>query len=75
VDCTLPGSFVHGFFQARILEWIAISYSRESSHPRDGTFVSFIGGRFFTIEPPGKPIDINRRVINKIWKTATVKHK
>ena len=35
MDCTGPGSSVHGIFQARILEWVAISYSRRSSQPRD----------------------------------------
>ena len=46
-----PGSSVHGIFQARILEWVAISSSRRSSWPRDQTCVScisFIGRRFFT---------------------------
>ena len=33
MDCSLPGSSVHGILQARILEWVAISYSRGSSHP------------------------------------------
>ena len=42
MDFTLPGSFVHRILQARILEWIAISSSRRSSWPRDGTHVSFI---------------------------------
>ena len=37
-----------GFFQARILEWVAISFSRQSSPPRDENWVSFIAGRFFT---------------------------
>ena len=37
-----------GFFQARILEWIAISFSRGSSRPRNQTRVSCIAGRFFT---------------------------
>ena len=45
----LPGSFVHGFSQARILEWIAISFSRRSSPPRDWTRVSRIVGRHFTV--------------------------
>ena len=36
-DCSLPGSSVHGVFQARILEWVAVSHSRGSSLPRDGT--------------------------------------
>ena len=40
MDYSPPGSFVHGVFQARILEWIAISYSRESSWPRDWTYSS-----------------------------------
>ena len=45
---SLPGSSVHGIFQARILEWIAISFSRESSLPRNWPRVSCIAGRFFT---------------------------
>ena len=35
MDCSLPGSSIHGIFQARILEWVAISFSRRSSRPRD----------------------------------------
>ena len=49
MDCSLPGSSVHGIFQARILEWVAISFSRGSSRPRDQTQVFCIAGRFFTI--------------------------
>ena len=49
VDCSPPGSSVHGILQARILEWVAISYSRGSSWPRNQTWVSCISGRFFTI--------------------------
>ena len=41
MDCNLPGSSVHGIFQARILEWVAISFSRGSSQPRDQTHVSY----------------------------------
>ena len=48
VDCSLPGSSVHEIFQARILEWVAISFSRRSSQPRDRTWVSHIAGRYFT---------------------------
>ena len=44
-----PGSSVHGIFQARILEWVAIPFSRGSSQPRDRTQVSHIAGRFFTV--------------------------
>ena len=43
MDCSLPGSSVHGTLSARTLEWVAISYSRGSSHPRDGTRVSCVG--------------------------------
>ena len=49
MDCSLPGSSVHGILQARILEWVAIPFSRGSSQPRDGTQVSYTVGRFFTI--------------------------
>ena len=48
MDCSPLGSSVHGIFQARILEWIAISFSRGSSWTRDQTPVSCIAGRFFT---------------------------
>ena len=47
MNCSLPGSSTHGISQARILEWVAISLSRESSRPRDGAPVSFIAGNFF----------------------------
>ena len=49
IDCSPPGSSVHGILQARILEWVAISFSRGSSWLRDRTWVSCITGRFFTI--------------------------
>ena len=49
MDCSLPGSSVHGIFQAIVLEWIAISFSRGSSQPRDRTQVSRIVDRRFTI--------------------------
>ena len=46
----MPGSFVHGTFQARTLEWVAISYSRRSSQPRDQTShpSPALAGGFFT---------------------------
>ena len=58
VDCSPPGSFVHGIVQARILEWIAIS--RGSSPPRDRTYVSCllhwqVGS--LPLVPPGKPME------------------
>ena len=52
MDCSPPGTSVHGILQARILEWVAIPFSRGSSPPRDWTWVSWnscIAGRFFTI--------------------------
>ena len=49
MDCSPPGCSVHGIFQARVLEWIAIPFSRISSQPRDRTVVSCIAGRFFII--------------------------
>ena len=54
MDCSLPGSSIHWIFQARILDWVAISFSRRSSLPRDWTQVSLIVGRRFTVKPPGK---------------------
>ena len=54
VDCSLPGSFVHGILQSRILEWVANSFSRGSSQPSDWTWVSCIAGRFFTVWATGK---------------------
>ena len=48
MDCA-PDSFIHGIFQARILEWVAITFSRGSSQPRDWTLVSCITRRFFTV--------------------------
>ena len=56
--CSLPGFSVHGTFQARTLEWVAISSSRVSSRSGGQTHfscVTCIAGRFFTTEPPGKP--------------------
>ena len=49
MDYSLPDSSVHGIFQARILEWVATSFSRRSSRPRDWTRVFCIVGRHFPI--------------------------
>ena len=49
MDCSLPGSSICGTFQARVLEWVAISFSRGSSWPRDRTQVSCIVSRHFTV--------------------------
>ena len=49
VDHSLSGSSIHGILQARILEWVAISFSRGSSWPRDRAQVFHIGGRCFNL--------------------------
>ena len=54
VDCSMPGSSVRGILQARILEWVAMPFSKGSSWPRDWTHVSCIAGRFFTVWGPGE---------------------
>ena len=53
MDCSPPGSSVHGILQARILEWVAIPFSRGSSRPRAQAKISCIAGRLFTIWATG----------------------
>ena len=59
MDCSPPGSSVHGISHAGILEWLVISSCRGSSQPRDQTFISCIAGRFFSAEPHCE-ISLNR---------------
>ena len=49
MDCSLTGTSVHGISQARILEWVAISFSKGSSQARDQIQISYIAGGFFII--------------------------
>ena len=49
VDCSPPGSSIHGILYARILKWVAMPSSRGSSQPKDRTQVSYIAGGFFTV--------------------------
>ena len=56
VNCNPPSSSVQGILQARILERVAISFSRGSSRPKARPASPALAGRFFTSEPPGKPI-------------------
>ena len=64
--CSPPGPYVHGIFQAGILEWVAISSSRGSSHPRDRTHnIPCIAGRFFTAKPMEKPQ--NTLMLKQTW--------
>ena len=58
VDCSLPGFSVHGIFQAIVMEWIAISFFRGSSWPRDRTRVSHIVDRRLTVW--AGPLDLNK---------------
>ena len=67
MDCSLPGSSVHGILQARILKWVGIPFSRGSSQPRDQTQVSCIAGRFFIFEPPGKPLITNTLLLQSAY--------
>ena len=55
MDWSPPSSSIHGIFQARIMECVAISFSRGSSWPRNQTHVSCIGRQVFTTESAGKP--------------------
>ena len=54
MNCSLLGSSVHGIFLARVLEFVAMSFSRGSFQPRDRTQVSCIAGRHFTVWATGK---------------------
>ena len=60
VDCSPPGSSVHGILQAGILEWVASSFSGESSPPRDQTRVSCIAGGFFVL-------GATREALGTVW--------
>ena len=66
VGYSLSGSSVHGVFQARILEWHAISFSRAFSWPRDWTWISCIGRWIFTSKLPGRPTNsVNRNLAKR----------
>ena len=69
MDCSLPGSNVHGILQARILEWVAMPSSRGSSWPRDWIHISVIADGFFTTEPLGKPKinDLDLPAMQEAW--------
>ena len=55
MECSPPGSSVHGTSQVRLLDWVAIYFSRGSFQPRDGNCVSCIGKRILYCQPLGKP--------------------
>ena len=61
LNCSWPGSSIHGIFQARVMEQVATSCSRQSTGPMDRTHVSSspaLAGRFFTTLPPGKRVRV-----------------
>ena len=75
MDCSPPGFSAREIFQARILEWVAISFSRGSSQPRDRTWVSCTAGRFFTDwaakeaewSPTPLPNGRNQGICRNVW--------
>ena len=75
MNCGLPGSYVHGVLQARILEWVASSFSRGSSQTRDRTRIPYLAGKFFTTEPPGKPMTVIGYLISiQLWQILDKLH-
>ena len=71
MECSLPGSSIPGILQAGILEWVAISFSRRSSQPRDQTWVSRIAGRRFTIWATREATDYVRLVLIAFFREGT----
>ena len=74
LDCSSWGSSVHGIRQARIMEWVAMPFSRASSRPRDRTQIFHIAGRLFTIwttrEAPGLTILVTKADTKIRWLAA-----
>ena len=70
MDCSLLGFSVHRDLQARLQEWVAISFSRGSAQPKDQTHTSCSAGKAFTAEPLGKPSagpDVEIAVKGALW--------
>ena len=74
MDCSLPGSSVHGTLQARILEWVFIPFSRGSSWPRDRTQVSCITDRFFTVWATREALKNRFRCFRPLWTIKKAEH-
>ena len=66
MNCNPPGSSVHGILQARILEWVAISFSRVTSQPRDRAWETALQADSLLSEPPGK--------LRHSWLTWVIQH-
>ena len=76
MDCSLPGSSVHGISQARILEWVVISFSRGSSQSRDGTCISCTGRSIlyhWATREALSPVNIMSKVISPLQFTFLIK--
>ena len=67
MDYSLPGNSVHGILQARILESVSISFSRDFSQPRDQTQVSLIAGGFFTVWTTREALSLFIKAYNWIF--------
>ena len=67
MDWNPPGSSVHGILQARILDWVVIPFSRDSSRPRDWTWIFCIAGKFFTTGQSEKPLSNILALIKESW--------
>ena len=76
MDCSPPASAVHRASQARILGWVAISYSRGSSRPRDWTLLppsTALAGEFFSTGSPGKPVDMIKTAGFSEWEETILR--
>ena len=74
MDCSSPGSSVRGIFQAKILEWVAMCFSRGSSWPRDQNCICWvfcIDRRTLYTVPPGKPWKPQRGLLAPLWSSLT----
>ena len=74
MDCSLPGFSVHGIFQARVLGWVVISFSRGSSQPRNQTWVScIVDGCFYPLSHQGSPSSVlGPRLSTDEWNRPTI---
>ena len=70
MDCSPPGSSVHGILQSRILEWVAISFSRDSSRSRDGPLISCIGRRILYHFIIWEALNLTRGLENNVYASA-----
>ena len=69
MDSSRPGSSIHGILHARILEWVAMSFCRGTSLPRDRTRVSRIAGRCFTLWATEGAVSVRRGVKTQVIRT------